>query len=361
MEFKKVLIDAATPLERGIQHGEAAKEWIQRGLEGYKKTFMDDFGQSWESVQARAMAYVPFLEKGFSDLIEEVRGIGIGAGLCFEDIMMLNTRYELLKFPVQECTSWAVLPEASENGHTYLGMNWDNVPWMQKSALLLEIHENENLRCFCMTEAGQLVRHGFNSYGVAVGTNNLLSTADSSGLGVPTNFMRRRILTSKSLAEAVESVKKSPRSVSCNLMIGSAEGMACDCEVNPARHIELHPVQGILTHANHFAAGRDICRNKGANFRDVRLYSLLERKRGHIDVAFIQECLKDHFKADPTSHEAICKHTPLPGESIAVNHLKASVTIASQIYDLTDCRAWICYGNPCHGEYTEYSIEKAEK
>ncbi|MBO5493781.1 MAG: hypothetical protein J6H20_05790 [Pyramidobacter sp.] len=355
MEFKLVTIDAKTPLERGAQHGEAAKDWILRGLEGYRKTFCDDFHQTWKSVQERAMAYVPFLEKDFADLLEEVRGIGVGAGVCFEDMMVLNTRYELLKFPVQECTSFAILPEATENGHAYLGMNWDNVPWMRDSSLLLHVFEPNGTRYLCMTEAGQLIRHGCNSFGVAIGTNNLLSTADSNGLGVPTNFMRRRVLTSTTLEEAVESVRRSPRSVSCNLMIGSPKG-ACDCEVNPDRRVELHPINGILTHANHFAAARDICRNKGANFRDVRLYSLLERKRGHIDVPFIQECLKDHFKADSTSHEAICKHTPLPGESIATNHLKASVTIASQIYDLTAKKAWICMGAPCEGTYKEYDV-----
>ena len=168
--------------------------------------------------------------------------------------------------------------------------------------------------------------------------------------------MRRRILTSKTLEEAVQSVRNAPRSVSCNLMAASAEGNAVDMEVNPVRLSELHPTGGILTHANHFATNRDICRSKGGNFRDVRLYSLLEQRRGSIDPAFITDCLKDHYKADPASHEAICKHIPQAGESVGQDPASCSVTIASQIYDLDAREALVCCGNPCTGSYTKYTL-----
>jgi len=354
MEFKKVVINGATPYERGVQHGEAGRDLIQKGISHYQQLFGKQ-QVSWEQVREKAMRYTDFLAKDYGDLLEEVRGIGAGAGVDFEDMMVLNTRYELLKFPIQECTTFAIMPEATANHHTYLGMNWDNVGWMRDSSLLLQVDEQNGMKYFCMTEAGQLIRHGVNNYGVAITTNNLLSTKDRDEVGVPTNFMRRRVLTSKSLAEAVEAVNAAPRSVSCNLMIGE-RGDATDLEVNPEIPIALKPMDGILTHANHFTVHREICRSIGANFRDVRLYSLLERRRGSIDVAYIQECLKDHYKADRTSHEAICKHTPLPGESVKTSPASASVTIASQIYDLDTGEAYICCGAPCCGSYTHYQL-----
>ena len=356
MGFKVVEISGATPYARGVQHGEAAKELIAKGIGRYQESFEKGQNVPWKLVREKAMGYVPFLEKDYEDLLDEVRGIGKGAGIDFEDMMVLNTRYELLKFPIQECTTFAVLPETTANRHTYQGMNWDNVAWMKDSSLLLRVDEQNGMRYFCMTEAGQLIRHGFNNFGIGLGTNNLLSTGDRDGLGVPTNFMRRRILTSKTLAEAVEAVNAAPRGISCNLMVGSAAGDASDLEVNPVRPIEVKPVNGILTHANHFVVGRDICRNKGANFRDFRLYSLLERKRGEITPEYIMECLKDHFKADPTTHEAICKHTPRPNESVGQDLAKVSVTIASQIYDLDAGEAYICCGNPCEGTYMHYKL-----
>ncbi len=355
MGFQIIDISASTPFERGKQHGQGARALIERGVKSYQESFESQHVK-WKRVREKAMAYVDFLAKDYEDLLDEIRGIGNGAGVDFEDMMVLNTRYELLKFPIQECTTFAVMPEASANHHTYQGMNWDNVGWMKNSSVLLRVDEENGLRYFCMTEAGQLIRHGFNNFGIGLGTNNLLSTADRDELGVPTNFMRRRILTSRTLEEAVESVNATPRAISCNLMVGSACGDAADLEVNPEVRIELKPQGGILTHANHFTVHREICRSTGANFRDVRLYSLLERRRGEIDPAYIMECLRDHFKADPSSHEAICKHTPKQGESAGMDPAKASVTIASQIYDLTEKKAYICCGNPCENEYEEYQL-----
>lgn len=356
MGFQVINITGAAPFERGRQHGEGAKELIERGIKSYQESFEKDQHVPWGKVREKAMRYAEFLARDYGDLLDEIRGIGSGAGVDFEDMMVLNTRYELLKFPIQECTTYAVLPQAAADHHTYQGMNWDNVRWMENSSVLLRVDEQNGIKYFCMTEAGQLIRHGFNNFGIGLCSNNLLSTGDHDKMGVPTNFMRRRILTSKTLEEAVESVNRVARSVSCNLMIGSACGEALDLEVNPAVPIVLKPIDGILTHANHFVVHREICRSKGANFRDVRLYSLLERRKGEITPEYIMECLRDHYRADPSSHEAICKHRPKDGESAGIDPAKASVTIASQIYDLTEKKAWICKGNPCENEYVEYSL-----
>ena len=356
MGFSLIDIAPGTPYERGLQHGSKARALISAGLERYRRTW-ERMGTPWERVRERALRYAAPLEKEFGDLLEECRGIASGAGVDYADIMILNCRYELLKFPIPECTTFALLPGATASGHTILGMNWDNVRWMQESALLLRTDEGNGMKSFCITEAGQLVRHGFNSAGIGVVTNNLLSTGDRDGDGVPTNFMRRRILTSRSLEEAAERVRACPRSVSCNLLLASAQGAAADLEVNPVQWLRLEPREGILTHANHFHADGvpSLDRSSKAKFRDARLYDLLAREKGSVTVDYIQECLRDHYKADPTSHEAICKHPPV-GQELPVPEDSLSVTIASQIYDLTDRTAWICQGNPCEGEYEQYTL-----
>ena len=47
-----------------------------------------------------------------------------------------------------------------------------------------------------ITEAGQMVRDGMNSYGVAICNNNLQSVEDYPGSGIPATFLRRRVLAS---------------------------------------------------------------------------------------------------------------------------------------------------------------------
>ena len=281
------------------------------------------------------MAYADYLSKDYSDLLDEIHGIAAGSGTDFEDIMVLNTRYELLKFPLKECTTFSLLSYATQNNHVYIGMNWDNLLWMKERALLMSVDENNGMKYFCMTEAGQLIRHGFNNYGLGITTNNLLSTGDKDELGVPTNFMRRRALTSHSLQEAIDSIQRAPRAISCNLMLCSSENNAVDIEVNPIRYIELNPCNGILTHANHFSVGIDIDRQGGPRFRDERLRQLLNKKNGAIDLNFIMEYLKDHYKKDPASHESVCKHAPAGNECTGMNPFyKITKNISGQHRDL---------------------------
>ena len=78
-EFKCIEITGKTNYERGFQHGSAAKEHILFGLENYHQRFAG----KWELAQEKAKKYIDYLTADYSDLLEEVRGIGDGAGIDF--------------------------------------------------------------------------------------------------------------------------------------------------------------------------------------------------------------------------------------------------------------------------------------
>ena len=112
-------VTATEPYERGLQYGEQAKNHIETCLEYYKASFQKS-GHEWQRVQKCAMEFYREVELAFPDQVDEVRGIAEGSGLSVEDIMVINSRYEISKFPkLPECTTGAVLPEATANRHTY--------------------------------------------------------------------------------------------------------------------------------------------------------------------------------------------------------------------------------------------------
>lgn len=81
----------------------------------------------------RPWALSPSWNGSMKNLLGNQRNPGQFRG-GFEDMMVLNTHMNS-KIPDQECTTaMTVLPEASANRHTYLGMNWDNVGWMRDSS-----------------------------------------------------------------------------------------------------------------------------------------------------------------------------------------------------------------------------------
>lgn len=362
--FLHVKIRSADPFERGVQYGEQAKDLIYLGIGGYRRHFAKTLSQPWEEILAKSHLYLKLLERDFPDELAEARGIAEGSGADLDAIMALNCRYEILKLKSlpqgDECTSAAVLPEATRSGGTFLIKNWDYRPWVEDHVVILDIDDMRGTHIVGLTEAGQLIRDGMNSHGVSVCGNNLTSVFDTGEVGAPVTFVRRKTLSCRNFAQACDVVKNSPRGVSCNILVASAEGRALDMEATPGGVFDLEPAAGVVTHANHMVAGAKYCTNRGSKFRDGVLRRRLMEHHGSLDLESLRASLTDHEMKPgwPTWYpesdclEAVCSHVPY-GDGDADKIWK---TIASSIYDLNGKTAYICKGCPCQGQFTAYSL-----
>ncbi len=347
--FPIIEMTAETPFERGVEYGKQARELIEVCIGHYKKLFVKG-GQTWEQVLKYALAYIPMIEKAMPEVMEEARGIAKGSGKDIAEIMAINCRYEITKFPkVPECTTAAVLPEASQNGKTYAIKNWDYNVSIMPHIVLLHIKTKE-YSAFGWSEAGQMMREGFSSYGVAICNNSLQSVKDYPGSGIPVTFLRRKVLASQSFEEARDFVYSVPRCVSNNILLVGAKGQVVNFEAQPDKIDSVLSLGGILTHANHFVIDpeTDALKDKPKN-RDVRLMELLSKRRGHITVDYIEECLKDHIYYPL----AVCGHPTLGDDG---TYKSERMTVASMIVDFADNTAYICAGPPCEGEYIAYKL-----
>lgn len=348
-EFKLIRVSAAAPFERGVQYGKQATEEIAACIAFYRNKFITTRKLSWEEARDFAAMHLPDIEEAMPDLLEEAKGIADGAGVDFTDLLVLNCRYEISHFPHKEdemeCTAFALEREATAEGHVIVGQNWDMRPGLLKHAVLLDITEEETgNRILGITEAGQLLRNGMNTRGAAQCSNSLHSCFDDVGHGIPSNFVRRKLLTMDNITDMVKLIRTAGRSVSVNYCIGTAENAVADVEAVPGHCVRLSPVKGVLAHANNLIVNQDTDTYRNERFRAERLFELLYSKRGAITVDYIKECLKDH-EGYPGG---ICNHT--------VEFKKPWQTIASVIYDLDARHAWICYGPPCQGEYKEFQL-----
>ncbi len=341
-------LSAETPLETGREYGKAAKDKILAGIEDYKKLLPGAHGKTWEEIRELAMSYVPLLEKEMPEELEEARGIAEGCGADFADVMVLNTRYELTKLPrPSECTTAAVLPEASADGHVLMIKNWDYRVGIMDNTVILRIARKDGLRILGIGEAGQLIRDGINSYGIGIVSNNLQSREDGVGESIPTCFMRRRVLSAKSFDEAYDIITSFRRRVSGNTLMVSADGRTADFEIYPSGTDVIGPEDGILTHANHFTVHPEL-QFLPKSPRDARLRELLEKRRGTIDVPYVKLCMADHANYP----QCICRHPADPKLPLA----QRSITVACEIYDLDLGEAHFCYGPPCTGEFDTYRL-----
>ena len=309
-----------TPSERGQQYGEAARERIKLGIGHYQ----DQLGLSAltkADIHALVHRFLPVIAAFDGDYIPEMQGIARGAGVAFEDVVMLNARTEILKLGLKqsrpaadddmECTGLVVTGEAAADGRLIHAQNWDWKVECAETAVVLKILRDDGPDILTFTEAGGLARSGFNAAGIAITANYLQSDRDYRQTGVPLALIRRKVLQQDNLAHAMHAVYATPKSASNNMIVSHPAGIVIDFECAPDETFQVHPDGGILAHANHWQSPVALSKLKDTGiaatpdslYRDLRVRSLLVPHRGRITCDTVKAALFDDFQ----SPRAVCR------------------------------------------------------
>ncbi|MBL7163776.1 MAG: peptidase C45 [Anaerolineales bacterium] len=351
------------PFERGRQYGQQAASRIQRNIEIYREMFAHYAGWDWPQATSHAQTFGPAIAAYRPHFLDEMRGIAEGAGVSYEDILALNVRTEIRNFAIAksapgECSSFVVLPPATENNHTLIGQNWDWVVPVSDTVVVLEVEADDVPNFVTVVEAGLLAKTGMNAAGIGMTTNALHSDLESNAVpGIPYHVILRAILESGSFSDAIAAINGHVRASSANYTVAHRDGEAFNAETAPgdfSRAYISFPETNVYAHTNHY-----LCRD--IDFRDVGVWhgpdSLVRHRRlsrflrTHPDeftVSDLQRALADHFDF-PNS---VCCH-PDPRDP-AQEHFQ---TVTSVIMDLKTATLWIAAGNPCEVGYTEIPYE----
>ena len=303
-----------SPRERGRTHGQAAADRIKRGIAMYSESLLKN-GVDWAHLEQRANAMVPVVENFDPAYVEEMRGIAEGAGTAFAGIMLMNARTEMVaaarKQHVQQhfpdgCTAALALPEASADGQLLHGQNWDWRAECAETGVVLRIRRDDGPDILTFTEAGGLARSGLNSAGLGLTANALECDRDyQRGPGVPLPFIRRKVLESAYLAEAVRTIFSTPKLGSNHMAVSHCGGEAFGFECAPDETFWLSPEQGVYVHANHWIADAARAKVKDTGlqetpcsiYRDKRVREQLGPKRGKLTLEDFRAAFFDDWNA----------------------------------------------------------------
>ena len=293
------LIDlAGSPRERGRAHGKAAADRLRRGARMYAESLLKN-GVDWKELERRAERMAPQVEAFDPSYIEEMRGIAEGAGEPFAAVMLMNARTEMVAAARKEhvekhfpdgCTAALALPEASADGVLLHGQNWDWRAECAETGVILRIRRDDGPDILTFTEAGGLARSGLNSAGVGLTANALECDRDyQRGPGVPLPFIRRKVLESAHLAQAVNTIFATPK-LGSNHMAVSQGDEAFGLECAPDETFWLTPDRGLYVHANHWIAEPARAKVKDTGlaetpcsiYRDKRVRDRLGPRRGKL-------------------------------------------------------------------------------
>jgi isopenicillin-N N-acyltransferase-like protein len=303
---------SGTPEARGRAYGRQAAERIRRSI-GHYAAQLAAGGHGAERVRGWARDFVPRIEAFEPDFVAEMRGIAEGADVPFEDIVLINARTEVLQLGKRAtlakqdpdgCTGVVLLPEAARDGMLVHAQNWDWKSECAETGVVLRIRRDDGPDILTFVEAGGLARAGLNSAGIAVTANYLESDRDYRELGVPLALLRRKFLMCEQLAHAMQAAYVTRKSGSNNIMLSHCDGVALDFECAPDETFLIHPQDGLLVHANHWQSPVALAKLKDTGiantpdslYRDMRVRSLLEARRGSLDMEAVRAALFDKFQ-----------------------------------------------------------------
>lgn len=366
---------SGSPRAVGEAHGRAAAALVAHNIDVYFRRFADEVELPRAEVLRRTEDYWRLVKEQSPEFAGMIEGIASGAGQPLLDVAAINLRFEFLygefsrigqaelgaiASPAGECTAFAVLPQASADGHLRIGQNWDWIP--DVAGLLLHVTRPDGLRVLCFTEAGIAGgKIGMNSAGLGLVVNGLLSHQDDwSRMGRPFHLRTWEVLCSRTLAEAAEVVTNGVRACSANFLIAQAgsagEGSAVDLEAAPHGVCRLEPAGGILAHANHFrdpdrlGIWQPIVEEKRSTYhRCDQMERLLSNAtaRGAIATDALPGILRDHEEYP----DSICRHV-----NPSLPHAERYQTVVSIIMDLHAGEMQAAAGPPCTHAYEEYQV-----
>jgi isopenicillin-N N-acyltransferase-like protein len=309
------LIDlSGSPRERGRTHGKAAAERLRRGARMYAESLLKN-GVDWKELERRGEAMVPAIDHFDPAYVEEMRGIAEGAGEPFAAVMLMNARTEMVAaarrqqaakhFP-DGCTAALALPEASADGVLLHGQNWDWQAECAETGVVLRIRRDDGPDILTFTEAGGLARSGLNSAGIGLTANALECDRDyQREAGVPLPFIRRKVLESAYLAQAVQTIVATPKLGSNHMAVSHAGGEAFGFECAPDETFWIAPDRGLYVHANHWIAEAARAKVKDTGlaetpcsiYRDKRVREQLSPKRGKLTLEDFRQAFFDDWGA----------------------------------------------------------------
>lgn len=308
----------------------------------------------WEKARASAGKHLPFAEDYSKDQVEFVRGYAKGSGVPFEDLFLM--------FCLDEkglCTDIMVNGDATADGGVYSAHTEDWTESSEGHLVMVKAKPKGKPSLMVMTLGGLEWIGGLNSAGLTITGNSLYQ--NDTRVGVPKLFVAPQVLASETPGMALSAATPGHRASSFNNNITHSSGEMYCVEGTATDFAVLYPDDGYLVHANHYLhprltkyetafggeGARTIADASSTVVRYHRALRLVRSQLGEVTKESLMEIMRDHVSR-PGS---ICRHV----RKDEAPHERSKTTFAV-VLDPVNQKMHLCLGNPCEGEFKEYSL-----
>lgn len=341
-----------THREVGRQHGEALRESIQGHLALIYELARKNSGVEKERALQIARLYEPFIGQYAPGFLEELAGLGEGAGITPQEALLLQIRQEvvnLARHGAAECSSYAIGSAYTADGEVYSGQNADLSGDFEDITNVVTFAVEGKPRIMMAVPAGQISYIGMNEEGMACNCNFL--PCNGWRKGYPRYLISRLVLEQRTFEEGcakLESIRV--RASSRNILVTDYRGNFADYETIADDYGRIRGGD-FFVHTNHFLhpdmlkyETSDAYEMEDSVLRLERFTQLIEANKGSISAKTIRGFLRDHGDGGPYS---ICMH---PSEHNSYH------TFVSVVNHLTSRYMEVAVGYPCQHEFAIYEF-----
>ena len=301
-EIPEAIVIEGSALERGHAYGKRFRDEIRSFLD--EEIFAPFTGKpsTREEMLAYAAACGTVVREVCPGIAEEVRGIAEGAGLSFEEIVLIQLHEELYhRAPLPgpkagHCTAVAVAPADSGDGHAYVGQTWD---WMESVAgksRVIEWRRGEAASVLAYGFPGMPVGAGVSSGGIALcWTSAALDKGGSARVGIPSYTLIAHLLAQKDLDAVIREARKDRHAGWFTFVMADGSGRLLNIEGTP-RGVVVEEAKTRLARVDLGSADAGRVLRGGPislHPRCRKMYDLLEASQGKNDLARLQDYFAD--------------------------------------------------------------------
>lgn len=341
----------------GQQYGEACRDLILEHRDKALDRLFNKSDLTYEDVTERTMWYRPWVEHAAPFFCEELTGLAEGANITEAEAWLLQLRAEVAIVTEDEagdeCTSFAIQPEATSDGVGLVGQNADLPPFYRDIAIVAEMQFEEIPNILMVLPAGQLSYLGINDAGMGVSANFL--TCDGWRVGFPRYFFSRYALTKRTVEEAASAIEQLHRASSRNMMMLDGDGKGIDLETTVTDSARIYATNGIIAHANNYQTDelQYAEKSKGVGLKNSQgryesMRTMLDDRHGLLNADVMKQVLTD--RTDVMA--CVNRHA---GDIPELD----SMTFASMIMQPSLGKMDVAVGPPDENDYVTYAFTGA--
>lgn len=349
--FEAPVIIAGSARERGQAYGKHFRQGIQDFLNREIYGAFVGKPSSKEELLAYAADCAVVTREMCPMVAEELEGIATGAGLEFNEIILIQLHEELYhRTPVPKhghCTAVAVGPSDSGDQHAYVGQTWD---WMTSVAGKSQLTEwrrgKDGADVLAYSYPGLPFAAGMSSYGIAFCWTSAALKLRTQGprVGLPSYVLIAHLLNQKNVFAIGREARRDKHAGWFTFVFNDAEGNIVNIEGSPS---------GIVV--------------EQSNDRMVRAeYGTME-KRGEMTKALPSwkpplRCVKFNellkVSAGKNGKQQLQNYLENPKHGIAFAGLPKNQSIDVMLFDTTAKRAFFTRGPDYGIEWREFGFGK---